>query len=276
MGLPLVDRGNPGGGGIGLPLGDRGCPGEAGGEDGPADGVGAGGAGVGEVGAVGAAGRDGADDAGGWAGEPEVGAAGDGLVGAAERDVTGGGGGGGGDATAGGAWGEPGPGSVPERSDDGAGGAGGAAWGAADAAAGRAPRSGCSLAGRLVTSRWAGSAVRVGAGAPSPSGRASLGTLPTVGMPLPLRSGPEPALRSATEPALRSGTEPAVAAARPPALTGSLGCTSRLRPSRSALRRTRSAWASSMLDEWLFTPIPSDRASSSVSLLVSPSSRASS
>ena len=32
---------------------------------------------------------------------------------------------------------------------------------------------------------------------------------------------------------------------------------SRTRPSRSALRRTRSAWASTTLDEWLFTPIPS-------------------
>ena len=38
---------------------------------------------------------------------------------------------------------------------------------------------------------------------------------------------------------------------------GSSGCSSRIRPSRSALRRTRSAWASTMLDEWLLTPIPS-------------------
>ena len=54
------------------------------------------------------------------------------------------------------------------------------------------------------------------------------------------------------------------------------GWTSRISPSRSALRRTRSAWASSMLDEWLFAPIPSASQRSSVSLLVSPSSRASS
>jgi hypothetical protein len=47
-------------------------------------------------------------------------------------------------------------------------------------------------------------------------------------------------------------------------------------PSASALRRTRSAWASSIDDEWLFTPIPSDRQRSSASLFVSPSSRASS
>ena len=50
----------------------------------------------------------------------------------------------------------------------------------------------------------------------------------------------------------------------------------RINPSRSAFRRTRSAWASSMLEEWLFTPIPSATQRSSVSLLVSPSSLASS
>ena len=48
------------------------------------------------------------------------------------------------------------------------------------------------------------------------------------------------------------------------------------RPSRSALRRTRSAWASTMLDEWDLTPILSAKQSSSVSWLVSPSSLASS
>ena len=56
----------------------------------------------------------------------------------------------------------------------------------------------------------------------------------------------------------------------------SSGCTSRLRPSRSALRRARSACASSILEEWLFTPMPSTEQRSSISLLVSPSSRASS
>ena len=50
----------------------------------------------------------------------------------------------------------------------------------------------------------------------------------------------------------------------------------RISPSRSARRRTRSACASSMLDEWLFTPMPSATARSSVSLLVMPSSLASS
>jgi hypothetical protein len=57
---------------------------------------------------------------------------------------------------------------------------------------------------------------------------------------------------------------------------GSSGCTGRRNPSASALRRTRSAWASSIEDEWLLTPIPRERASSSPSLLVRPSSLASS
>jgi hypothetical protein len=57
---------------------------------------------------------------------------------------------------------------------------------------------------------------------------------------------------------------------------GSSGVTSRRRPSASALRRTRSACASSMEDEWLFTPMPRERARSSPSLLVRPSSLASS
>jgi len=57
---------------------------------------------------------------------------------------------------------------------------------------------------------------------------------------------------------------------------GSSGATGRRRPSASALRRTRSACASSMLEEWLLTPMPSDNASSRASLFSSPSSRASS
>lgn len=60
------------------------------------------------------------------------------------------------------------------------------------------------------------------------------------------------------------------------ALAGSSGWTSRRSPSRSALRRARSAWASSMLELWLFTPIPRESARSSISLLVRPSSFASS
>ena len=56
----------------------------------------------------------------------------------------------------------------------------------------------------------------------------------------------------------------------------SSGCSGRISPSRSARRRTRSACASSMLEEWLFTPMPSATERSSVSLLVIPSSLASS
>lgn len=58
--------------------------------------------------------------------------------------------------------------------------------------------------------------------------------------------------------------------------SGSSGWTSRRKPSASALRRTRSACASSIDEEWLFTPIPNAIERSSVSLLVIPSSFASS
>ena len=57
---------------------------------------------------------------------------------------------------------------------------------------------------------------------------------------------------------------------------GSSGETSRRSPSASALRRTRSAWASSIDDEWLLTPIPNETERSRASLLVRPSSRANS
>jgi hypothetical protein len=48
------------------------------------------------------------------------------------------------------------------------------------------------------------------------------------------------------------------------------------RPRESARRRTRSADGSSMLDEWLFTPILSSLESSTTTALSTPSSRASS
>lgn len=51
---------------------------------------------------------------------------------------------------------------------------------------------------------------------------------------------------------------------------------SRTRPSRSAFRRTRSAWASTMLEEWLLTPIPRSLQRSMTSLFERPISRASS
>ncbi len=55
-------------------------------------------------------------------------------------------------------------------------------------------------------------------------------------------------------------------------LVASSGCTSRRRPSASARRRMRSAWASSIDAEGLVAPIPSFWASASNSLLVNPSS----
>jgi len=51
---------------------------------------------------------------------------------------------------------------------------------------------------------------------------------------------------------------------------------SRFKPRASARRRTRSADGSSMLDEWLFTPILSSLESSTTTALSTPSSRASS
>jgi hypothetical protein len=54
------------------------------------------------------------------------------------------------------------------------------------------------------------------------------------------------------------------------------GETGRRSPSASALRRTRSAWASSIDEEWLFTPMPREMERSRASLLVRPSSLASS
>jgi len=60
------------------------------------------------------------------------------------------------------------------------------------------------------------------------------------------------------------------------ALGGSGGCSSRISPSRSARRRTRSACASSMPEECVLTPMPRAKLRSRHSLFVSPSSLASS
>jgi hypothetical protein len=57
---------------------------------------------------------------------------------------------------------------------------------------------------------------------------------------------------------------------------GSSGCSGRVKPSRSARRRTRSACASSIPEECVLTPMPRSRARSRVSLFVIPSSLASS
>jgi hypothetical protein len=57
---------------------------------------------------------------------------------------------------------------------------------------------------------------------------------------------------------------------------GSSGCSSRVRPSRTARRRIMSAYASLSDDEWLFTGTPSADARSIASAFVIPSSLASS
>ena len=61
-------------------------------------------------------------------------------------------------------------------------------------------------------------------------------------------------------------------------LTGltSWGCWGRVRPSRSARRRTRSACCSIMVEEWVFAPTPRALERSIISALVIPSSLASS
>jgi len=149
------------------------------------------------------------------------------------------------------------------------GAAAGAAGIGADEAREGAAAAGCSEAGRLVISlvpeRLIGGVD--GASGPAPAGLpASVAGSATV-----LGAG------SAVPPTAPAGAgffAPAVfvAAAFLAGGAGSSGCTGRRRSSRSAFRRARSAWASSMDDEWLFTPIPRDRQRSSASLLVRPSS----
>jgi hypothetical protein len=75
-----------------------------------------------------------------------------------------------------------------------------------------------------------------------------------------------------------AGSVTAAAAFFEPFLAGlaSSGCSGRVRPSRSARRRSRSACASISVDEWLFTPTPIASHSAIISAFVIPSSLASS
>ncbi len=142
--------------------------------------------------------------------------------------------------------------------------------GAAGAGAGRGAASAAtSDAGRLVTRRLpAGRRVVDG---PPAAGPASVEIAEEAGdgsSPSAALSSPVACFAAAffvVPVALRAGLD-----------AGSSGCTGRRSPSRSALRRARSACASSIEDEWLFTPIPRDRQRSSASLFVRPSSCASS
>ncbi len=182
------------------------------------------------------------------------------------------------------AWVVPEPEPEPERAGagdgpgDGARAAGAAGAGARGGAVGTGPAgragagAGCSEAGRLVTSR---APVRLTGAVDGAPGAGAEGSSPIVGA----GSGPPGGAGSAAVEGSGATFFAAaflVAAAFLAGGAGSSGCTGRRRPSRSAFRRARSACASSMDDEWLLTPIPRDRQRSSASLLVSPSSWASS
>jgi hypothetical protein len=130
---------------------------------------------------------------------------------------------------------------------------------------------GCADAGRLLMRRGErAGASAVGAGAEAAAGAATF----LAGAFLAV-AAPAVALDAATFFAAEAGAAAAFLTAFL-AGAGSSGWTGRRRPSASALRRTRSAWASSMEEEWLLTPMPRDNASSRPSLFVSPSSLASS
>ncbi len=239
MGLPVTERGGPpGGGGIGRP--DALVGGRTGADEG-GDVPGA--AGVGAAGA--AAGASGTPADGAGCGRAGAGRAVAGAAGAAAAGATGAGRGAAGGAGAAGDW--------------TAGAAGGAGRGGM-------ATEGCSEAGRLVISRvparFCGGGVAAAA-----AGRAGVRSPPDRGSVVGSPVGAPGVAFLAT--AFFAGASFAGGA-------GSSGWTSRRRPSRSAFLRARSACASSMDDEWLLTPIPRDRQRSRASLLVRPSSWASS
>jgi hypothetical protein len=291
MGLPVTERGGPpGGGGIARP--DALVGGRTGAEPGwvgtsvvagaaatAEAGWAAGAAGTGVATCAGAAGADAATCAGG-AGAGVAGAAGvaagAGVAGAAgvaagatwagAAGATAGAGAGaaagagaGAGALAAGATGATAGGGVG-TTGDGAGVTGAAATGATGAGrgAGGGAALGCSEAGRLVTRRAPVRLIGGGDTGSAPSPAAGL---------VPSAAG-EPG--SPVDATVLAGAF--LAAAFLAGAAGSSGCTGRRRPSRSALRRARSACASSMDDEWLLTPIPRDRQRSRASLLVRPSS----
>ena len=263
MGLPVTERGGPpGGGGIARPEAlVGGCTGAEGGATGGAATLAATWGGAGGRGAAGAvAGADGGAATGtaGVAGADAGGVEGDAAAGACAAGATG--------ATGVGAAGRA-AGATGATGRTGATGAGDGA---------RLGAGACSDAGRLVTSR---APVRLIGGVDGASGIGARGP----SLPTEAGAGPSDGVRSgrgSTSPLESGATFFAaaflVAAAFLAGAAGSSGCTGRRRPSRSAFLRARSACASSMDEEWLLTPIPRDRHRSSASLLVSPSSCASS
>ena len=147
----------------------------------------------------------------------------------------------------------------------GGGRAGGSGTGGGAGATGRADRSSSIRRGGAGRSLPLEVTTRAGAagGADGPRGGGGLDGAPGRGLRGRRRAEPRrPGRRPPSSPSSRA--------------SGSSGWTSRTIPSRSALRRTRSACASSMLEECVLTPIPSVSQRSSVSLLVRPSSLASS
>jgi hypothetical protein len=189
------------------------------------------------------------------------------------------------DELSGGLGGRVEPGPLPTGAPVlGAAGLGAAACGGvgAGAGAGSAPPSvvgGVAGVDTGVNVRGAAVAGRVGAGAPGAGSAAGVRVEAaavrweeTVRVVAGTRGGAGGAWGAAAA----TGAGAAAGAACAAGAAGSSGDVSRRSPSASALRRTRSACASSIDDEWLFTPMPRDIERSSASLLVSPSSRASS
>src|SRR5258706_11992456 len=186
-------------------------------------------------------------------------------------DESGGRGGGGGVTRAAGAAGASGRaalggvvGAMRAAGADGVGASGGRA--AITRGTTRAPGGRSSSTGRLRTTRAGSTSAATSSGSASTGSSITGVSTTTTGV-------------SSTTGTTSSTTAAAAAAAFLVGfltLAGSSGWCSRTSPSRSAPRRTRSACASSMLEEWLFTPMPSARQRSRASLLVSPSSFASS
>ncbi len=273
MGLPVSEAGGPGGGGMGLPddeaglgrpgagalgrggppAGGRGAPGGGAAGRPVGGGVGRGARGAGRSGARGAS--VGAADAAGTS--SRRGGGGRSLP----DDVTsrpGGGGGAGRPAVrwGGAAGGDDGRGFHPSEDPPAAGRAGSCVLG----------RDGASGAGAGASARAATGSGAAGAGAsagPAVEGVSTAGAGASAG---------------ASAGAFAAFFVLLAAFVALVALTGlgSSGCSARVRPSRSARRRTRSACASSMPEECVFTPMPRSRDRSRVSLFVIPSSLASS
>jgi hypothetical protein len=279
MGLPDDDTGGPGGGGTGLPDRDSGGPGSEGaGRPGagppPERPPGSGAAGRPAGGAVGRGRGVTAADAAGRGGAAGVPSMSERRTGRSLPD----------DVTS-----RPGGAGGVGRVTEGRGGAGGGmrlagvsgAGGAAGVASAAGRSAGTSTRGCAGRSVSVGSAAAGGAG----SGRAVGAGVSTAGTGVDATAVFCAAatflaaaflvgafLLAAALSALADSTASSVADMR----LGASGWRSRTRPSRWARRRTRSACASSMPEECVLTPMPNARQRSRHSLLVSPSSLASS